>query len=64
MTIKLYVCSDNIVIGNVIFVKKCSVLLFQVLLAAHNQKHAQFKILPRFKVKSEGDMVSVKKNSF
>ena len=31
----------------------------QVELCEHNSKKAQFRIMPRFKVKSEGDLVQV-----
>ncbi len=34
-------------------------LEFQVSLLEYNAKHAQFKILPRYKVKSEGEFVSI-----
>ena len=33
----------------------------QVSLQDYNAKHAQFKILPRYKVKSEGEFVSIKR---
>ena len=32
-------------------------LCFQVELQADNAKHAQFRIMPRYKVKAEGDVV-------
>ena len=34
-------------------------MIFQVFLADYNAKHAQFRIMPRYKVKAEGDMVQV-----
>lgn len=35
---------------------------FQVSLHDHNAKHAHFRIMPRYKVKAEGDIVSLKYN--
>jgi len=35
-----------------------AIFIIQVHLESYNAKHAQFKILPRYKVKSEGEFVS------
>ena len=35
------------------------VLYLQVELLPYNAKHAQFKVMPRYKVKAEGDVVSI-----
>ena len=37
---------------------ECLYYYLQTFLEAHNDKHAHFKIQPRFKVKGEGDIVS------
>ena len=33
-------------------------ILFQIMLQNYNAKNAQFRILPQYKVKSEGEVVS------
>ena len=45
-------CTLNTVYNNVYY-------FLQIYLADYNAKHAQFRIMPRFKVKAEGDMVQV-----